>query len=79
MVDIDQILDTTPTIPDLGYIEFAQILIEAEDVDVIVISPVPESHMMSTVTGEIGAAVGRDFMTDSGSFPQLMVKYLKNS
>lgn len=54
VIDLDQIIDTTPTIPDAGYYEFAKILINSQNISCVLISPVPETHMMSTVTGEVG-------------------------
>ena len=75
VIDIDQILDTTPTIPDSAYYEFAQVLLET--CGAVIISPVPETHMISTLSGASGALIGRDFKTEGDSLPLLCAKLAK--
>ncbi|CAL6112993.1 Acyl-CoA_synthetase [Hexamita inflata] len=77
VIDLDQILDTTPTIPDLGYYEFAKVLVQSPEISAVLVSPVPETHMIATVTGDCGTIAGRDFMTEPGSIGHLMVKLAK--
>eukprot|EP00703_Trepomonas_sp_PC1_P005192 JAP91414.1 Acyl-CoA synthetase [Trepomonas sp. PC1] len=79
VIDLDQIIDTTPTIPDLGYYEFASILAKSNNIQCIMVSPVPETHMINTVTGEVAQVVGRDYETDEGSFPKLMKKLVQET
>ncbi len=58
-----------------------KILADSNDIDVLVCSPVPETHVMSTLTGDLGKLVGRDFKEEEEdkSFPKLMVKLSKET
>lgn len=60
----------------MGYYEFAKILVDSPDISAVVVSPVPETHMMASVTGDVGKLCGRDYMLEeeSKSFPKLMKK-----
>jgi len=79
VIDLDQIIDTTPTIPDAGYYEFAKVLVNSPNISCLLISPVPETHMISTVTGEVGKMVGKDFELEENSFAKLMKKLLSET
>lgn len=60
----------------MGYYEFAKILVDSPDISAVIVSPVPETHMMASVTGDVGKLCGRDYMLEeeSKSFPKLMKK-----
>ena len=63
----------------MGYYEFAAILAKSPNISCILVSPVPETHMVTTVTGDVGVVAGEDFMTKENSFPKLMAKLVQET
>ncbi|EET00248.1 Acyl-CoA synthetase [Giardia duodenalis ATCC 50581] len=67
VVDVNDIIDTTPTIPDRAYQEIAEILLKSPSVDCAIFSAVPETHIIKTTAGNVGALVGEDCVADEDS------------
>ena len=74
IIDLSVIVDKTPTILHIGYYKICKILVSSAEINCILMSPVPETHIMCTTTGDVGKVAGRDFMKEPESFPILMKK-----
>ncbi|KAH0573315.1 Acyl-CoA synthetase [Spironucleus salmonicida] len=70
VVDIDEIIDTTPMIPDEAYYEIAKSI--SKESNIVIISIVPETHMIaSTINQKIST---RNFIDEPNSIANLVVK-----
>ncbi|ESU37737.1 ATP-dependent carboxylate-amine ligase, ATP-grasp domain protein [Giardia duodenalis] len=67
VVDVSDIIDTTPTIPDRAYQEIAEILLKSLSVDCAIFSAVPETHIIKTTAGNVGALIGENCVADEDS------------
>eukprot|EP00768_Dysnectes_brevis_P004927 gnl/Dysnectes_brevis/356_a394_2758.p1 GENE.gnl/Dysnectes_brevis/356_a394_2758~~gnl/Dysnectes_brevis/356_a394_2758.p1 ORF type:complete len:796 (+),score=289.82 gnl/Dysnectes_brevis/356_a394_2758:53-2440(+) len=74
VVDIAPILDTTPSLDDEGIESLCRVIMSAEEISVGLISCLPESQRIHTLTSDVGGPVGEAAEKDPTSVVNRMIR-----